>query len=135
MKVSVGLFCWALGAVASCAGDSSGGRASTLGLTSAEYRRTVSRSEAVEQLTNARCEREAMCKNVGSKQRYATLADCRRSVHRQLADALHADVCPHGVNRAKLANCVAIDRTERCGNLLDTIDRTMSCQRGALCTD
>lgn len=102
-------------------------------LTSAEYRRFVPNDEAIVQLTTARCGRELTCENIGPKKRFASIADCTRRVHRDLAKDLGRKSCPRGVNRTKVLNCAAVAREERCDSVLDTIDRTMSCQRTELC--
>jgi hypothetical protein len=102
-------------------------------LTSAEYAPFVSNNEAALQIMTTRCDHEVACKNVGSQRRYVNRDACASEVGRDARAELRDEECAGGVDRDRLATCLALSRRERCGSLLDAIDREASCRRRALC--
>jgi hypothetical protein len=85
------------------------------------------------ELTNARCDREVACNNVGLERRFVDRDACLREVGRGVQAEVRAEVCPNGIDSTKLSLCASLAREERCGSLLDMIDRTTSCTRHELC--
>ena len=104
-------------------------------VTSAPYVRVVSSDEAVMRLTNARCDREVACENVGSERAFVDRDACARELGHDAYVNLGPRLCPGGVDDSKLATCLADVRTERCNNPIDTIERLLSCRRRELCID
>jgi hypothetical protein len=117
-----------LGAVAACGHGSDKG-ASSAELTGLDI---VNNDNAVIRISNARCDREYNCNNVGAGQKYQDQNACLREIHQNVQGSLRVDQCP-GVDQSKLARCLADVQNERCGNPLDSIERISSCRRSELC--
>src|SRR5262245_20612246 len=75
-------------------------------------RPVVSSDEAVMRLTNARCDREVACNNVGSERLFVDRDACARQLGRDAYVNLEPRVCPGGIDDAKLATCLADVRNE-----------------------
>jgi hypothetical protein len=95
----------------------------------------VTSDEAVMRITNARCDREVACNNVGSDGLFIDRDACARQLGRDAYANLQAQTCAGGIDDGKLATCLADVRNERCHNPLDTIERLLSCRRRELCVD
>lgn len=120
--------------LASCSTTSS--RTSTLELTSAPYASNasnVSNDEAALQVMTARCDRAIQCKNVGSRRAFVNRDSCAEELGREVQAELRHKECAGGVDRNRLATCLALARHERCGSVLDSVDRETSCRRDTLC--
>jgi Family of unknown function (DUF6184) len=90
-------------------------------------------ASALASIAAARCDREVRCKNVGTKEKYATRDECIAKVKEDKRDDINAKDCPGGVHEKQLNECLQAIRTEDCGNPLDAISRLSACRSGALC--
>jgi hypothetical protein len=118
-------------AIASCSTRSE--RTSSTELTSAPYAAYVTNHEAALQLMTARCDHEIACKNVGSQRQFINRDGCAKELGGDVRAELRDEECAGGVDRSRLATCLALVRRERCGSYLDSLDRESTCRRDALC--
>jgi len=95
----------------------------------------VGNEDAVNQLTEAYCDRAKACNYLGKDERFTDEAACRR----QRSHDLHADLrpgeCPRGIRAEKLQNCLQEIQNHKCGNALDHLSRMATCRTGSLCID
>ncbi|HEY1957593.1 MAG TPA: DUF6184 family natural product biosynthesis lipoprotein [Polyangiaceae bacterium] len=94
---------------------------------------TVQNDQAVRSITEARCNREVACNNIGAGQKYDDFAACTREIGHDTGVTLRDQKCPEGILQARLASCLDQISTERCGNPLDTVERLAACRKGMLC--
>lgn len=92
----------------------------------------VNNDNGVIRISNAACDREYNCNNVGAGQKYQDQNACLREIHQGVQGSLRADQCP-GIDQAKLARCLADVQNERCGLALEPITRIASCRQSELC--
>jgi hypothetical protein len=89
----------------------------------------------VDRLCTARCEREALCDNVGDGRAYASRSACIERVRGRIATEVKPQSCGNGVDGAELERCAAAVEFERCDRALD--DETLAgmdrCRTPALC--
>jgi hypothetical protein len=95
---------------------------------------TPTNDRAIDAITNARCEREARCNNVGQNKTYVSNEGCLTQLRGEAMNSLTASSCPQGINGPQLDKCLADVRGERCENVLDTIGRLANCNTTALCS-
>lgn len=88
---------------------------------------------AVTSITNARCDREQRCGNIGPDAKFDSRNACVARIREDWADQLNASECPHGVRKVELDECLQDIRTEECGDPFDTLARTFSCGRSEIC--
>lgn len=94
----------------------------------------VPHDDAIMRLATARCEREAACNNLGEGKKYADREACMREATQSSRGTLRADQCPQ-IDESKLSGCLNDVTNERCGNVLDTLDRLTSCTRSSICIE
>jgi hypothetical protein len=87
----------------------------------------------VDDISDARCELEQRCDNIGAGQSYENRDACATKLRASIADDLNTQDCPHGVEHAKLSACLAQIRSEKCGNPMDSMSRWAACRKGVLC--
>ena len=93
----------------------------------------VNNDQAVRDLTEARCNREVACNNIGQDKKYTDFNACTRELHHDTGITLRDQACPNGILQGRLSSCLDQINTERCGNPLDTIERLAACRKGMLC--
>lgn len=94
---------------------------------------TVANEEAITRITEARCDQEFSCNNIGPGRNFVDRSACvREREHNTRAD-LQSSECPRGVNHTGLTDCLNEIRTEKCGNPFDSISRLAACRSGRLC--
>jgi hypothetical protein len=145
MKIGISCCIAAMLAVLGCGGSAStppssapgsaDARSTTRLMSAPQTPQIVSSDEAVMRLTNARCDREVACNNVGSEGVFLDRDACARQLGHDAYASLQSQLCRGGIDDAKLATCLADVRNERCNNALDTIERVLSCRRRELCID
>jgi hypothetical protein len=95
--------------------------------------RTRSGAErAAEEITKARCDREARCDNIGRDDDYTSNDDCMRSLYTDSYDQL--DDCDSGVDRFELRECLAEIGEDDC-DALGRLDSYVACNLDDLCLD
>lgn len=95
--------------------------------------RVVSNEDAVRRITDARCDRERACNNIGDGKQFANRAVCAKKLSRDAHDTVRSEECPAGVNEANLSQCLADIRKERCDDPVDAVEQLLSCRRAELC--
>jgi hypothetical protein len=100
---------------------------------SAPYVAAVSVDEAVMAITNARCDREVSCDNVGSHRVFVDRDACARELGHNVMQSLRPSRCPRGVDQVKLSTCLGVARNERCADLRDSVGRVIDCSPDELC--
>jgi hypothetical protein len=94
-----------------------------------------SREDGIHSISDARCEREVRCGNVGVDKKYASVDACKSSLNDSGYSSLDASSCPRGVDAGELAECQQSIRNEECGSVLDAIERLAACRSSKLCHD
>jgi hypothetical protein len=95
--------------------------------------RMILNDDAAMILTNARCQHESVCGNVGSARRFASHDACRSEVFPDASDRVRPEVCPAGVDEAKLSRCLSDVRSQRCADGSVTTGVLASCRERELC--
>ena len=93
----------------------------------------VRNGQAVNEIVQARCNREVACNNIGQGQKYEDFNACTREIGHDTQVSLRDQRCPNGILESRLSSCLDQISTERCGNPLDTIERLAACRKGMLC--
>jgi hypothetical protein len=94
---------------------------------------SVTPHTAVLLVTESRCSREARCKNIGAKHKYATMAECTTKLAEEKSDDLNFKDCPRGIDKKELDECVTAIKKEDCNNPLDSLNRLTACRSSDLC--
>lgn len=90
---------------------------------------------AAEQISQARCEREQQCGNIGADQTFSSTQDCLVRIQNDWKDDLNSRQCPGGINQHELDECLSEVRTEDCGNPFDTLARISECTKAQICIE
>lgn len=101
--------------------------------TSATAANVVPNKGAISRITDARCDREQACNNIGAGKSYDSMEACKRELGHNTTATLRAEECPDGINEPNLSSCLSDIQGERCGNPIDTMERVASCRKGKLC--
>ncbi len=108
-------------------------RAPRVGQTVTTGARMLMNDDAAMMLTNARCQRESACDNIGAARRFSDADSCRRSLFPETQAAITPETCPAGVDDAKLSLCVAAVRSQPCDDQRLRLYDSPSCRRSELC--
>lgn len=87
----------------------------------------------VDRLTEARCDQEQTCKNIGPGAKFVSRSTCTEQIHGSIANDLNAYNCPRGLDSAGVDRCMAAIKSEECNHPFDTLTRYDKCRTGALC--
>lgn len=87
----------------------------------------------VDRLTEARCDQEQGCKNVGPDAKYASRKVCTDQIRGSIGNDLNAYKCPRGIDRDAVDRCMMAIKSEECSHPFDTLTRYDKCRTGALC--
>jgi hypothetical protein len=90
---------------------------------------------AMEQISEARCERERQCGNIGDDKTFSSSQDCLARIQSDWKDDLNARQCPGGVNQQQLDECMSQIRGEDCNNPFDTLARVTECTKSQICIE
>jgi len=94
---------------------------------------TAQNSSAVASITQARCDREARCNNIGNGKKYESRDECVMKTRTDWRDDLNARECPNGVVSSQLASCVSQIKDENCTNVVEKLETMMACRTADLC--
>jgi hypothetical protein len=90
-------------------------------------------SSVVTRLSDARCNREEACNNVGDGKKYASRRVCLDQMRGSIANDLNAYQCP-GIDEAAVEKCQVAIRSEECGaHPFEEIARMDKCRSGQMC--
>ena len=95
--------------------------------------RMLMNDDAAMMLTNARCQRESSCDNIGATRRFSDPDACRRSLFNATQATISPQACPVGVDEAKLSLCVTSVRNQPCDDPDASPDESPACRRSELC--
>jgi hypothetical protein len=99
-----------------------------------QTRSTPSGNEsAVASITQARCDRESRCDNVGSGRKYESMSACATKTRADWRDDLNARECPQGIVPGPLHSCVKQIKEESCGNPVEKLESVLACRTVDLC--
>jgi hypothetical protein len=87
----------------------------------------------VERLSQARCNREEWCRNVGDGQAFASREVCLDTMRGGFGNDINQFKCPQGVDGVRLERCALAIQREQCDEPLDTITRMDKCRSASLC--
>jgi hypothetical protein len=88
----------------------------------------------VDRLSNARCDREAACDNVGDGKKYASQQVCMDKMRGGIANDINSYQCPRGIDGTAVQECLAAIGNEECGaHPIEAITRMDKCRSGAMC--
>lgn len=125
-KTIVATVGFALLATASCARTEN----NRVGTTVTTGARVLMNDDAAMVMTNARCEHESACDNVGEGKRYPDHDACRRALFPASHGVVRAEACAAGVDEDKLAVCLAAIRDMRCGAQRTGLEQSVAACRG-----
>lgn len=94
---------------------------------------TMAFSAALDNIAEARCQREQRCNHIGTGQRYESLQACRTVVRNEFSRDINPNDCRGGIDRTELNECMREVREEDCGNPIDTLQRVAACRTADLC--
>jgi hypothetical protein len=97
------------------------------------YASTHTLNSAVDDISDARCDREARCIHVGQNQHFATREACVSKMHTSTTDELNIQDCPKGVDNSRLSDCLKQIESEACDNPIASVSRWSACRRSNLC--
>ena len=95
--------------------------------------RMLMNDDAAMLLTNARCQRESACDNIGAARRFLDPDACRRSLFNETQATVSPEACPVGVDETKLSLCLSSVRNQPCDGQELTPDDSPACRRSELC--
>jgi len=130
MRISNALSLAAVGLVTGCIIHTTEPAPSRTTTTSA---RTGTMTSSAARIADARCDRAAYCNDIGAGHHYEDRASCNREARRDAEDKLDHKDCAAGVDEARLNECVREIRNARCGNPIDSIEKSAACRRSELC--
>lgn len=91
-------------------------------------------ASVVDRLSDARCDREQSCNNVGDGRKYASRHVCVEQLHGSIANDLNSYQCPGGIDGNAVQRCLAAIAEEECGaHPVEAITRMDRCRSGAMC--
>jgi hypothetical protein len=90
---------------------------------------------ATEQLSEARCQREQQCGNIGDDKTFSSTQDCLARIQSDWKDDLSSRQCPGGINQEQLDECLSEVRGEDCNNPFDTLARVTECTKAQICIE
>jgi Family of unknown function (DUF6184) len=91
-------------------------------------------ASVVDRLSNARCDREESCSNVGDGKKYAARRVCLDQMRGGIANDLNSYQCPRGIDGAAVQHCLTAIADEECGaHPIEAITRMDKCRSGAMC--
>jgi hypothetical protein len=91
-------------------------------------------ASVVDRLSNARCDREESCNNVGDGKKYASRRVCLDQMRGGIANDLNSYQCPRGIDGAAVHQCLMAIGNEECGaHPIEAITRMDKCRSGAMC--
>jgi hypothetical protein len=90
---------------------------------------------AVERITNARCERESRCGNVGAGKDYDTHEKCLTVMRGKSAEGLPLSKCKGGIDQGGLSDCLTQIQNQKCGDPITAFTRATACRVSELCYD
>jgi hypothetical protein len=88
---------------------------------------------ALDEIAQARCDREMRCENVGPDKAHASRDACMQKMKQERIQGLSVEDCKGGVDRKELAECVSDIGKEECSAALDTPTRIPSCRANEIC--
>ena len=134
LKTVVALPLTLTGLLLACGGANQGpavtGTPESPGITSAQSNADMA---VVDRLTEARCDQEQGCRNVGPGAKYASRSVCMDQIRGSIANDLNAYKCPRGLDGNAVDRCMAAIKSEECSHPFDTLTRYDKCRTGALC--
>jgi len=91
-------------------------------------------TSVVDRLSNARCDREAACNNVGDGKKYASRQVCLDQMRGGIANDINSYKCPGGIDGTAVGECLRAIGNEECGaHPIEAITRMDKCRSGAMC--
>jgi hypothetical protein len=91
-------------------------------------------TSVVDRLSDARCDREQTCNNVGDGKKYASRPVCLDQIRGGIANDINSYKCPGGIDTAAVEHCLAAIGDEECGaHPIEAITRIDKCRSGAMC--
>jgi hypothetical protein len=88
---------------------------------------------AIQSITQARCEREKRCENIGKGKKFDSMAKCVSEIRETWKDELNTRECRGGVVQKELQECLEEVRNQDCNNPFDALSRVMACREGDIC--
>jgi hypothetical protein len=131
--ITVGLSLTTMGALFACGASNQGspvaGSSTQTELTSAQSVDTT----VVDRLSDARCDQEQSCKNIGPGAKYASRSVCTEQIRGSIANYLNGFECPRGINSDALDRCIEAIKSEECSHPFETMARQNKCRTSGLC--
>jgi len=121
--------------VAACMGTDERARPASL----PQVEAPITPEQAVSRITQARCDLEQQCGNIGEAKQFANMQHCLATHRDDLTRELGDDPdCRNGIRSVELDECLEDTRKIQCTgvmNLIDEFINTQECDSGSLCLD
>lgn len=88
---------------------------------------------AIASITQARCQREQRCGNIGADKKFDSQGKCMSEIRETWKDELNTRECRGGIVQKELQECLEEVRNEDCNNPFDTLNRVLACREGDIC--
>jgi hypothetical protein len=88
---------------------------------------------AIASITQARCQREQRCGNIGADKKFDSQSKCMSEIRETWKDELNTRECRGGIVQKELKECLEEVRNEDCNNPFDTLNRVLACREGDIC--
>jgi hypothetical protein len=90
-------------------------------------------ADSVRLITEARCQREEKCGNIGADKDYASVSVCQQKIGADWANELNGYDCAGGVVVKELNECLEEIKNEDCKSPFDTLGRIVACRSSDIC--
>ena len=87
--------------------------------------------KAIMDLTNARCDRQQRCKNIGPNAKYQNREHCMNVEGGESRDKLQG--CTHGVDQQDMRQCLTAIENQDCSGMFSGVGEEKSCGMDDLC--
>lgn len=90
-------------------------------------------AKSVRLITEARCQREEKCGNVGPGKDYFSASVCQQKIGADWQNELNSYDCPGGIVTKELEECLEEIKNEDCASPFETLGRVVACRSSDLC--
>lgn len=88
---------------------------------------------AASRITEAHCDREASCDQIGTNRRFATRERCVRDQGKKTQQEVKAADCPNGIDENRLQTCLGRIGVQECTDLVMSLANVDACSTATLC--
>ena len=87
--------------------------------------------KAIMDLTNAHCDRQQRCNNIGPNAKYSNREHCMNVMGGESREKLQG--CTHGIDQKDMRQCLTAIQNQECSGLFGGIEEEKACDMDDLC--